>query len=91
MGAGEIRPWEGPAHPGQYLLCGHQSPSLIDLGRESREVVQRASKSQGACLLSAAQHCCLLLGLFPGENPSPGPIPFRAQGAQGHPTGVVAE
>lgn len=30
---GKIRPGEGQAQPNQYLLHGHQSPSLIDPGR----------------------------------------------------------
>lgn len=85
MGAGGDQTMGGPAHPGQYLLCGHQSPSLIDLGREQGSGPGERPKSQGACLLSAAQHCCLLLGLFLGKIPALGPFPLGPRVPPGTP------
>lgn len=72
VGGLEIRPREGPAQPHQCLLCGHQSPSLIDLGPEQESGPK--SSSEPECLPSAAQPCCLLRGPSPGRIQALQPI-----------------
>lgn len=68
----KIRPWEGQAQPNRYVLHGHQSPNLIDQGREQEGVPSLLPR-----LLPAP---CPILGKIPALSPFPAG-PGLTQGA----------
>ena len=75
----KVRPWEGPAQLNQYLLRGHQSPSLID-PRPTAGKWTKQAPSEPRCLPSAAS------GPIPRKIPSLGPFPAGPKPTQGTPS-----